>query len=76
MGFSACTRSPMARQGLPNAIPDNEADDHAYQKLHFLFLYHARPKEQPRALTAGWDPKRTVALKITFCRVTQLQRPR
>jgi hypothetical protein len=33
--LSACTRSAIPRHGRPNAIAENEADDHAYQKLHF-----------------------------------------
>ena len=32
--MSACTRSAIMRHGRPNAIAENKADDHAYQKLH------------------------------------------
>jgi hypothetical protein len=32
--FSACTRSTMPRHGLPNAIAENETNDHAKQVVH------------------------------------------
>jgi len=47
--FSACTHSAAARHGLPNAIAENEAHDHAYQKLHFYYPWAAKRKGQPFA---------------------------
>jgi len=41
----------MPRNDGPNAIAKNEADDHAYHKLHCLYPVRAKRKGQADALS-------------------------